>query len=64
MEMSRSEERRTRIQMTPHNDEISKAAAETGKPIMSELSGCVTVFKLTQIMVFNSAPLITDDDAA
>ena len=52
--------------MTQHNEGILKAGAGTGmpqKPLNSELSGCVTVFKLAQIMVFNSAPLITGDGA-
>lgn len=52
--------------MTRHNERILKAVAETGTPqksLNSELSGCVTVFKLAQIMVFNSAPLITGDGA-
>lgn len=58
MEMSKLEENRMRIQITLHNEGILKARAETGKPLSSELSGCVTVFKLPQIMVFNSAPLV------
>lgn len=64
MEMSRLERQRERIQMTQHNEGIQKAGAKTPqKPLNSDLSGCGTVFKLAQIMVFNSAPLITGDGA-
>lgn len=66
MEMSRSEGKRKRIQMTRRNEGIIKAGAGAGtpqKPVNSERSGCVTVFKLAEIMVFNSTPLITGDGA-
>lgn len=66
MEMSRSERQRDRIQMTWHNEGIRKAGAgsETPeKPLNSDLSGCGTLFKLAEIMVFNSAPLITGNGA-
>lgn len=66
MEMSRSEGKRKGIQMTQHNEGILEAGAGTRtpqKPLNGELSGCVTVFKLAQIMVFNSTPLITGDGA-
>lgn len=52
--------------MTQHNEGILKAGARTEtpeKPLNSDLSGCGTVFKLVQIMVFNSAPLITGNRA-
>lgn len=47
--------------MTRHKARTLKAGAETRKPLMSEPTGCV--FKLAQIMVFNSAPLIRGDSA-
>lgn len=45
---------------------ILKAEGGAGTPQKvpsSELPGCVTVFKLAQIMVINSTPLITGDGA-
>lgn len=60
------ETERERIQMTQHNEGILKAGAGTEtpqKPLNSDLSGCGTVFKLVQITVFNSVPLITGDGA-
>lgn len=69
MEMSRSEGKRKKKKEYKWHG-IMKGILEAGagagtpqKPLNGELSGCVTVFKLAQMMVFNSTPLITGDGA-